>query len=119
MTQVLNLKSNGNVSILFGNGDGINFGYDDNLLPSLVSAPLDSLWSYLTSEGLSEIHMEKDTFRTFTHKVLAGLVKHENEISRPEFNTILALKSEIRLAFEPVVEDPVEEQPVEEQLVTE
>ena len=108
MTQVVNLKSNGSVEISFSTGNGINFGYDDSLLPASVTAPLNSLWSYLTSEGLSEVHMEKDPFRTFTHKVLAGLVEHTDGISRPEFDIIQNLKSEIELAFEPVIE----EQPV-------
>ena len=108
MTQVVNLKSNGIVEILFNDGQGINFGYDDSLLPASVTAHLNSLWSYLTSEGLSAVHMEQDTFRTFTHKVLAGHVLHENGIDRPEFKELLDLKSEIELAFEPVIE----EQPV-------
>ena len=103
MTQVLNLKSNGSVEISFSTGNGINFGYDDILLPASVTAPLNSLWSYLTSEGLSEIHMERDTFRTFTHKTLAGLVEHTDDISRPEFAELLALKSKIELAFDPVI----------------
>ena len=108
MTQVVNLKSNGIVQILFNTGNGSSFGYDDILLPASVTTHLNSLWSYLTSEGLSEVHMEQDTFRTFTHKVLAGLVEHTDGISRPEFDIIQNLKSEIELAFEPVIE----EQPV-------
>tara|TARA_R110000868_G_scaffold81363_1_gene230311 strand:+ start:120 stop:455 length:336 start_codon:yes stop_codon:yes gene_type:complete len=105
MTQVVNLKSNGIVEISFSSGKGMNFGYDDSLLPASVTAHLNSLWSYLTSEGLSEVHMEQDTFRTFTHKVLAGLVGHEDGISRPEFAALLGLESEIKLAFTPVIEE--------------
>ena len=102
MTQVVNLKSNGIVEISFSSGKGMNFGYDDNLLPASVSVHLNSLWSYLSESGLSEIHMEKDLFRTFTHKIFAGQVLHEDGIDRSEFDEILALKSEIELAFEPV-----------------
>ena len=109
MTQVLNLKSNGSVEISFSTGNGINFGYDDSLLPASVTTHLNSLWSYLSGSGLSEIHMEQDTFRTFTHKILAGHVLHEDGIDRPEFDELLALKSEIELAFEPAIETPTTE----------
>jgi len=105
MTQVVNLKSNGIVQILFNTGNGSSFGYDDILLPESASSYLESLWSYLSGSGLSEIHMEKDSFRTFTHKVFAGQVLHENGIERPEFDALLSLKSEIELAFEPVSEE--------------
>jgi hypothetical protein len=100
MAQILNIKSNDVVSILFSNGSSADFVCNASWLPSSITAPLKSLCSYLKSEGFSEVHMEKDTFRVFTHKILAGIVIHEDGISRSEFDIIQNLHSEISLAVE-------------------
>jgi hypothetical protein len=115
MAQILNIKSNDVVSILFSNGSSADFVCNASWLPSSITAPLNSLCSYLASEGLSEVHMEKDTFRVFTHKILAGLVEHEDGISRPEFDIIHNLHSEISLAVEQHV---MEEASFTEELIT-
>lgn len=105
MTQYVNLKANGDLTIHL---DGIDIitSYDDPLLPNVVSSALTQTYIYLTGQGASQIHMERDTFRTFTHTTIGGLVTHSDSIVETSFSVIVAERNTLAAAYNaPVIEE--------------
>lgn len=94
MLKVVNIKSDDTVEITCG-GQSVVASVDDATLPAGVQAALISLRNYIETNGLSQIHMEEDLFRTFTHRVNSGEVLFEQGISRPEFATIMSHQAEL------------------------
>lgn len=103
MVQTLTAWSNGTVEINTGENfllcDGVPFTTD-------LQAKLDALQTKFSSQGASQLHVEKDTFREFEHLVVGGLVKERSfgsTISGLDFQWIMQhVNSE--LAFREQVE---------------
>ena len=102
MPRVVNIKANGHIGVLFGPGQpSLNFGVGDPLIPSATAASLDAALAAMQTAGVSEIHMEQDTFRVFTHTVQGGLVTHEDGINNPIFSTIMDAQAALVSALSP------------------
>lgn len=89
MPEVVNMKATGAVEIITLTGECVVYSGDPSISTSLQTL-ISSLSDYLEYEGASEIHMEKDTFRVFTHIVKGGVVEYHQGIARPEFEQIIA-----------------------------
>lgn len=100
MKHVINIKADGTVSVVL-DGFQIIGSVDDPLLPSAVADQLALTFSAMTAQGVSELHMEQDTFRTFTHTVKAGLVEAQDSITDPVFAVIVAAKAALAAVYDP------------------
>lgn len=100
MTKVVNIKADGGTSIILDEFE-ITVSVDDPLLPGAVADGLAASFSAMSSQGVSELHMEQDTFRTFTHTVKAGLVEAQDNITDPVFAVIVAAKSALAAVYDP------------------
>lgn len=104
MVEVVNVKQSGEVEVVTSLRQYVTIdGNPDN--PASVQVPVSSLMEYINQEGASEIHMERDTFRTFTHLVRGGLVEYYPEILRPaDFEALIAAVNEMPENPEPTPE---------------
>lgn len=100
MTNVVNLKANGILEIIL-NEFSVATSVDDPLLPSSVLAAASSAFDDMAAQGIAEIHMEQDTFRTFTHTVKGGLVSAQTDITNPAFSVIVAAKADLEQVYAP------------------
>ena len=100
MTKVVNIKADGTLTILLDDLT-VMTSVDDPLLPGTVADGLAASFSAMSSQGVSELHMEQDTFRTFTHTVKAGLVEAQDSITDPVFAVIVAAKADLAAVYAP------------------
>jgi hypothetical protein len=100
MLKVVNIKANGVLEINLG-GFAITTSVDDPLLPPSVFAAASSAFEDMAAQGVSEIHMEQDTFRTFTHTVKGGLVGAQTDITNPAFSIIVSAKADLEQVYAP------------------
>lgn len=106
MTQYVNLKASGDLTIHL-DGFAIITSYDDPLLPSAVASAIAQTHISLGMIGASQIHMEKDTFRTFTHTTIGGLVTHSDAIVEASFSVIVAEQAALKAAYSPTITEEV------------
>ena len=112
MTQLIQIKSNGKVSILFGmDGPTLELEIGNPLIPIDIAANFAITLEEMQTNGISLIHMEQDDYRIFTHTVKAGLVEHQDEISNPLFNNIMNRQDELVNIFKPEVPSIIEIEP--------
>lgn len=88
MPKTLSITAEGAVSINFGD-NSLNFALNDPLIPADVASYLNATHAALIGNGASLIHMEQDTYRTFTHIQKAGLVSHAPAITDPAFAFVM------------------------------
>jgi hypothetical protein len=100
MPKVVNIKVNGALSITIGNLT-ITTSVDDPLLPASLVDVVSIAFDDMLSQGISEIHMEQDTFRTFTHTIKGGLVDAQTDITNPAFSVIVAAKADLEQVYAP------------------
>jgi hypothetical protein len=100
MIKVLNIKADGSLNIILGNLNLVT-STDDPLLPASIAQSIASAFASLSAQGASEIHMEQDTFRTFTHTVKGGLVEAQDSITDPVFAAVIAAKADLANAYVP------------------
>lgn len=100
MTKVVNIKADGALIVLIDDLT-VMTSVDDPLLPGTVADGLAASFSAMSSQGVSELHMEQDTFRTFTHTVKAGLVEAQGSITDPVFAVIVAEKAALAAVYDP------------------
>ena len=81
MVQTLTVWSNGTADINTGTNfllcDGVTF-------TDALQAKLDAIESTISAAGVSQLHVEKDTFRQFEHAVTAG------EVAANDFGTTVS-----------------------------
>lgn len=106
MTQYVNLKASGDLLIHL-DGFSVITSYDDPLLPSAVASAIAQTHISLGMIGASQIHMERDTFRTFTHTTIGGLVTHSDSIADASFFVIVAERVALEAAYSPTVTEEV------------
>lgn len=105
MTQYVNLKASGDLTIHL-DGFAIITSYDDPLLPDAVASAIAQTHISLGILGASQIHMEKDTFRTFTHTTIGGLVTHSDSIVEASFSVIVAARDALEAIYNtPAIEE--------------
>lgn len=96
MTQLIQIKPNGQISILFGsNGPSLNIEVSNPLIPVDIASVFTATIEDMQTNGISSIHMEKDDYRIFTHTIKAGLVEHQDGISNPLFVDIMDRQDEL------------------------
>ena len=100
MLKVVNIKVNGALSITIGNLT-ITTSVDDPLFPASLVDVVSIAFEDMLSQGISEIHMEQDTFRTFTHTVKGGLVGAQTDITNPAFSIIVSAKADLEQVYAP------------------
>lgn len=107
MTQLIHIKSNGKVSILFGlEGPSLNFEVGDPLIPVDIASYFTATLEEMQTNGISSLHMEQDDYRIFTHAVKAGLVEHQDGISNSLFVNVMNNQEELIIALNPP-SDPI------------
>jgi hypothetical protein len=89
MVQTLTVWSNGTAEINTGTNflpcDGVPF-------TDALQDKLDAIESAISSAGISQLHVEKDTFREFEHAVSAGVVsvaEFGSTVSSVDFDWIM------------------------------
>jgi hypothetical protein len=100
MAKVVNIKAGGALNIILDDLT-VMASVDDPLLPGAVADQLALTFSAMTAQGASELHMEQDTFRVFTHTVKAGLVEAQDGITNPVFAVIVAAKADLVAVYYP------------------
>lgn len=96
MTQLIQIKSNGQISILFGpDGPSLNTEVSNPLIPVDIASALTMTLEEMQANSISSIHMEQDDYRIFTHTLKAGLVEHQDGISNPLFDNIMNRQDEL------------------------
>ena len=88
MPKTLNITAEGKVVVNFGE-NALIFTLNDPLIPADVASYLNATHAALIGDGASLIHMEQDTYRTFTHIQKAGLVSHAPAITDPAFAFVM------------------------------
>jgi hypothetical protein len=102
MTQVVRVKSDGSVAVLFALGQpALTFQTDDPLLPTAIASGLAASLAAMSAAGASLVHMEQDATRTFTHTVIDGQVIYQGSISDPVFSAIMAAQAVLVSIFDP------------------
>lgn len=102
MTQLVRVKSDGGVAILFDlNQPAIFCQTNDPRLPQNIATGLAATLAALLAESGTMIHMEQDQYRAFTHTVIADVVFYQDGISDPVFNLIMASQAQLVAAFAP------------------
>ena len=107
MLQLIQIKTNGQISILFGpDGPSLNFQVGNPLIPADIALDFTSTLAEMQTNGISSIHMEKDDYRIFTHTIKAGLVEHQDGISNTLFVNVMNNQDELVIALNPP-SDPI------------
>lgn len=97
----VNIVSSGAVQVVFEDGYSANFSAYDPLIPSTLTEPLVANLNWMSTEGVSEIHMESDAFRSFTHIVKGGAVHHAPEITNNTFAFVMQSEAQLKAALNP------------------
>lgn len=100
MVKLLNIKADGSFNISIDDLTVLTSA-DDLLLPASVAQGVASAFASLSAQGASEIHMEQDTFRAFTHTVKGGLVYAQDSITDPVFAAVVAAKADLAAVYNP------------------
>ena len=80
MAQTVNVKSDGSFEVGFGNSS-INGTTNDEFLPAQLLVKVRAIYDTLNEAGMSELHIEKDTFQSFEH------VKKGSDVNVYDFGT--------------------------------
>ena len=80
MVQTLTVRSNGTAEINTGNWVHVQ---GEIILTQELQNRIEAIEAEISSAGISELHVERDTFREFEHAVKAGEV-----LSRPFGSTV-------------------------------
>jgi hypothetical protein len=97
MVQTINMKADGSFEVNFGNS-AINGTTSDEFLPAPFLARMKAIQDTIKEAGVSELHIEKDTFRTFAHtRKGADIEPHEfgTYVSEEEFASIMAQEASV------------------------
>jgi hypothetical protein len=89
MVQTLTVRSNGTAEI--NTGSNIHVYGEDVLTPEL-RGKIEAIEAEISAEGISELHVERDTFREFEHAVKAGEVLNQpfgSTVSVKDFDWIM------------------------------
>lgn len=92
MVQTLNIKQDGTFQINFGS-IVLEGSTSDEYLPAQLLVKVREAEGIITEVGISELHVEKDTFRSFEHAVTAGKVRAYDfgtHVSEELFNGIMS-----------------------------
>jgi hypothetical protein len=71
MVQTLTVRTNGTAEINTGSNIHI---YGEDVLTQELQNKIEAIEAEISAEGISELHVERDTFREFEHAVKAGEV---------------------------------------------
>jgi hypothetical protein len=82
MVQTLTVWSNGTAEINTGTNFLPCYGVP---FTEALQAKLDTIESAISAAGISQLHVEKDTFREFEHAITAG------EVAANEFGTTVSV----------------------------
>lgn len=89
MVQTLTIWSNGTAEI----NTGANFLLCDGVpFTEALQSKLDAIESTISAAGISQLHVEKDTFREFEHAITAGEVSPNDfgaTVSSADFDWIM------------------------------
>jgi hypothetical protein len=89
MVQTLTVRSNGTAEINTGNWVHVQ---GDMILTQELQNKLEAIEAEISAEGISELHVERDTFREFEHAVKAGEVLNQpfgSTVSVEDFDWIM------------------------------
>jgi hypothetical protein len=103
MANVINIKSDGRLNFVLGSLIVIT-SIDDPLMPTKVISDLNICFSTMSSQGITELHMEENEFKSFTHIVKAGSMEAHDSITDPVFAAILSAKAELDTIYSPPTE---------------
>lgn len=97
MVQTINIKSDGLFEVNFGNQEIVGSA-DDISIPATFLEKIASIQNTINSLGLSELHAEKDTFRSFVHtRKGSELEAHDfgTYVTAEEFSSIMAEENNV------------------------
>lgn len=97
MVQTINMKADGCFEVNFGSTSVLG-STNDEFLPAPFLARMKALQDTINEAGVSELHIEKDTFRTFAHtRKGADIEPHEfgTYVSEEEFASIMAQEASV------------------------
>lgn len=97
MVQTINIKSDGSFELNFGSFS-ISGSTNDEFLPASLLTKMEAIQGVVNQAGVSELHIEKDTFRTFAHTRKGQDVEsHEfgTYVSNEEFTSIMSEESNL------------------------
>jgi len=80
MAQTINMQSDGNFVVNFGNS-GVEGNANDLFLPAQILTKMRDIHDTVNQAGISELHVEKDSFQSFEH------VKKGSDINVYDFGT--------------------------------
>lgn len=93
MVQTVNMKADGIFEVNFGDS-AINGTTSDEFLPAQLLVKVRAIYDTITAAGISELHIEKDSFQEFEHaRIAADTVSYDfgTNVSEEEFEAIMAL----------------------------
>ena len=93
MAQTVNVKSDGSFEVGFGNS-AINGTTSDEFLPAQILVKMRAIYDTITAAGISELHIEKDSFKAFEHaRIAADTMSYDfgTNVTEEEFESIMAL----------------------------
>ena len=89
MVQTLTVRSSGTAEINTGNYVHVQ---GDMILTQELQNKIEDIEAEISAEGISELHVERDTFREFEHAVKAGEVLNQpfgSTVSVEDFDWIM------------------------------
>ena len=93
MVQTVNMQSDGSFEINFGNV-AISGSTNDEFLPAQLLVKVRTIHDAINEAGISQIHIEKDTFQTFEHaRKGSELTAYDfgTHVTEEEFTDLMAL----------------------------
>lgn len=93
MVQTVNVKSDGSFEVGFGNSSIIGTTSDE-FLPAQILVKMRAIHNTITAAGISELHIEKDSFQAFEHtRIAADTTSYDfgTNVTEEEFESIMAL----------------------------
>jgi hypothetical protein len=97
MVQTINMKADGSFEVNFGNA-AVEGNTNDEVLPAPFLVRMQAIQDTINEAGISELHIEKDTFRTFAHtRKGVDVESHEfgTYVSEEEFASIMAQEASV------------------------
>lgn len=93
MVQTVNMQSDGSFTINFGNVN-VSGSTNDEFLPAQLLVKTRDIHDTINGAGISEIHIENDTFQSFEHARTGSDVNvydFGTHVTEEEFNALMAL----------------------------
>jgi len=94
MIKTINININGKCMINFGD-EAIEVDIGSPELPSNIGKILEDIYDDMSSNGISETHLEHNHLKSFRHDVKAGVVTETNMTPLEGFNIVMNAKDEI------------------------